>query len=184
MNSMQAMKKNVSTAIDRRYAAILLAALLAGCAYRAPVVNGVVGPGTVVLDTPGIIPPALSPVGAGQPFDPLAEPPLNLSGDSGPLPVPGAADGPRKSGVYAGSGTWLTDPGGNCRNTITIRNWIVSGANVTFGGFQGTIQPDGSLIMQRRSVYIIGRFEGSHFNGRIWAPQPLCTYAISVDLVA
>jgi hypothetical protein len=173
--TMRTIRKSVFTATGRRCGAMLLATVLAGCAYRAPVVNGVVGPGTVVISTPGIIPPSTVPGLAGPPFDPLAEP---------PLPPPGAAFTLPKSGVYAGSGAWLTDPGGNCQSAISIGNWIVAGTSVTFGGFRGTIQPDGSLEMQRGPVYIIGRFEGSHFNGRIWAPQPSCTYMIAVDPVA
>jgi hypothetical protein len=67
---------------------------------------------------------------------------------------------------------------------MNVRNFNVSGSQVSFGVFRGTVQQDGGLRMQVGHFYIIGEFRGGHFQGRLWQPQPSCTYALSLYLVS
>jgi hypothetical protein len=67
---------------------------------------------------------------------------------------------------------------------MNVRNFNVSGNQVSFGVFRGTVQPDGGLRMQVGHFFIIGEFRGRHFQGRLWQPQPSCTYALSLYLVS
>jgi hypothetical protein len=87
------------------------------------------------------------------------------------------------SGQYRGEGVALNDPGGFCSSRMQVTNWIVTGNQVSFGSFNGTIQRDGALVMQVGPSYLQGRFTGSHFVGRFSAPQPSCAYQITVDPV-
>jgi len=122
-----------------------------------------------------------TPVPPPQAGMPLAEPPLNLAVPAGTFPVPGAPGMLPQDGQYAGTGTATHDPLGECKSPIQIQNWFVSGSNVNFGAFQGTIGPDGSLAMQTRQTYISGRFNGSHFEGRVWQGIGAgCQYLISL----
>jgi len=90
-----------------------------------------------------------------------------------------------RTGQYAGTGTVISNPGGRCASTITITRWFVSGRNVRFGAFRGTIQPDGSLAMQAGMFHISGRFVGSRFEGRHWRGLAEgCQYLIAVEPVA
>jgi hypothetical protein len=163
--------------IKRRYSSrILMALLLAGCANAAPM-----SPPSVTLEIGGDEFPMNSQPIAPQPGTALAEPPLNLAVPSGSLPVPGAPEAAPQSGQYAGTGTATHDPLGECKSPIQIQNWFVSGSNVSFGAFQGTIGADGSLAMQTRQTYISGRFNGSHFEGRVWQGIGAgCQYLISL----
>jgi len=149
---------------------------VAGCANQAPM-----APPSVTLEiggdefpmNPTPVPP---PAGAA-----LAEPPLNLAVPAGALLVPGAGGAAPQNGQYAGTGTAAHDPLGECKSPIQIQNWFVSGNNVRFGAFQGTIGPDGSLAMQARQTYISGQFTGSHFQGRVWQGIGAgCHYLISL----
>jgi hypothetical protein len=38
--------------------------------------------------------------------------------------------------------------------------------------------------MQVGHFFIIGEFRGGHFQGRLWQPQPSCTYTLSLYLVS
>jgi hypothetical protein len=80
------------------------------------------------------------------------------------------------SGTFVGVGRTL------CENPLRINNFIVSGDTVTFGRFRGTIRPDGTLEMQAGGSFVYGKFNGSHFDGRFWAPPPTCTYQLSLNL--
>jgi hypothetical protein len=136
---------------------------LAACQYSGTT-NG---QHSITVTAPMTIPPL-------PPGSPGARPPGVGSRPPG-LPV---------DGEYAGLATTLTNPGQKCSNTYPIEHWIVSGDQVRFRAFKGTIAPDGGLKMQVGTTYIIGTFHGSHFEGRQWRPQPSCTYALSLDLVA
>ncbi len=139
----------------------LLAVGLGGCQYRGPVG----GPGTTTVTLPLAIPP------------PLPSPPGVPA-----LPPPGVGTHvPPAQGEYAGTAKALTNPGQRCANTVRITQWQVQGDQVSYRSFQGKIAPDGGLRMQFGDAYIIGTFNGSHFAGRYWRPQPGCTYVIAVD---
>jgi hypothetical protein len=148
----------------RRIALLLACAGLGACQYSGTV-NG---PGTITV-TPPLTIPALAPGSPGGP------------------PLPGVGSRPPgrpPDGEYAGTATTLTDPRQNCRKAHPVEQFVVAGDQVRFRNFRGTIAPDGGLKMQFRDAYIIGTFRGSHFEGHQWRPQPSCTYALSLDLVA
>jgi hypothetical protein len=145
-------------------AALLGAALLAGCQS----LGSPQGPGTMTFAVPGY-----------RPTTPDAPPPPGLEGTATTIP---SKPSPR-TGPYAGIGRVLADPGGSCGDPIRISNFIVRGNQVSFGSFNGTIQPDGSLQMQAGPTYIEGQFIGTHFEGRFWRPGPACTYMLSLEPV-
>jgi hypothetical protein len=95
-----------------------------------------------------------------------------------------SAGGYPVSGPYRGQGVALNDPGGFCSSQMQVTNWIVTGNQVSFGSFNGTIQPGGGLVMQVGQAYLRGQFTGSHFVGQFVAPQPSCAYQITVDPVS
>jgi hypothetical protein len=147
-------------------AAVLFAASVAGCATTVQT-----APPNMVLAAPdGYVP--LTPSTGG----PAAQTTAVAAPTPGGLP---------RSGQYAGTGTVMNNPGALCANTIKITQWFVSGPNVSFGAFKGTIQPDGSLSMQAGITYISGRFVGSRFDGRVWRGLAEgCQYMISVEPLA
>jgi hypothetical protein len=149
--------------VIRRIVVPLACTGLGACQYSGTV-NG---PGTITTTSPLTI-PALPPGSPGAP----------------PLGVGSRPPGRPLDGEYAGVATTLTNPGQKCRNTQRVEHWLVSGDQVRFRAFRGTIAPDGGLKMQAGDTYIIGTFHGSHFDGHLWRPQPSCTYALSLDPVA
>ena len=163
-----------------RLVGLLLALHLANCGNPPPM-----APPSLTLEIGGADFPMNSTPQGPPPGGALSEPPLNLSVPRGPLPVPGSESGPPRSGQYAGTGTVTNDPLGECTSPISIRNWSVSGSQVNFGAFSGTIQPDGSLAMETRHTYISGRFIGSRFEGRVWQGVGVgCQYLIFLQPVA
>ena len=53
----------------------------------------------------------------------------------------------------------------SCPPELTLKNFRVEGNQVRFGGFRGTIQPDGSVQIPNRDVWLTGRFAGTEFRG-------------------
>jgi hypothetical protein len=155
----------------------LLAVLLVGCTNQAPV-----SPPSVSLEIGGDeFPMNPSSQGAPPSTSPV-EPPPNRAVPAGSRPLRAAESGPPRNGQYAGTGTATFNPFGGCKSPIHIQNWFVSGDNVSFGAFQGTIQPDGSLTMEVRHTWISGRFVGSHFEGSVWQGIGVgCQYQISME---
>ena len=135
-----------------------------GCTYR---LTGE-GPGELTFSAPGVLPSG-----------PLEPPPIGLAGAASTIPP---APAPR-TGLYAGVGRILSNPGGLCGDPIRVTNFRVNGNNVSFGAFQGTIQPSGALTMQLGPRYVYGQFIDTHFEGRFVQPQPSCTYALSLEPV-
>jgi hypothetical protein len=164
----------------RRYARFALAcAVTTGCTYTTQPLSG--GPGTLTLTSPGSASPTTIIVPNGtQAGQPVVAPPDGTR-QGAPAPV---AYGLPPSGAYEGIGQNLTNPGGRCATRMRVTNFNVSGSQVSFGAFRGTVQRDGGLRMQAGHFYIIGEFRGGHFQGRLWQPQPACTYALSLDLVS
>lgn len=140
------------------------------------------GPNAPVLrtDRPGALPTggfAAAPQSNTVPPPPgLAQP---SNGGAG-----AASSGRPASGPYRGIALSLNDPGGSCPGRFDVTDWIVSGDQVTFGSFSGVIQPDGSLKMQAGPTFVYGTYVGSHFTGRVWRPQPSCTYSLALDPAA
>ena len=82
-------------------------------------------------------------------------------------------------GSYRGSGRVIRNPGGTCQLGMPVYGMKVSGDQVHFGSFSGTIQANGSVEMVSRRNWVIGRFNGPHFEGRWIAPA--CSYELSLD---
>lgn len=116
--------------------------------------------------------------GCSPSYSPLAQPPIGAASVG-----PGGSSNSPASGMYRGEAVALNDPGGYCSTRMAVTNWTVSGNEVSFGAFRGTIQPDGALAMQAGPRYVQGRYTGSHFVGRYTTPQPSCEYQITVDPV-
>jgi len=135
------------------FAAVGIGLACGGCTITAQGVS----PTTVTMQRPGAL-PALPP----------------------PPPAPPA---PAIDGVYEGTGTLSGNPGGACRTDFAIRNFVVTGDRVRFQSFRGRIQPDQFLQMQAGVSFIHGSFDGGTFTGRLWRPQPSCTYDIALKRV-
>lgn len=150
------------TARVAQVAAALVCMVGAGCTYETQPLSP--QPGTLTVALPGRFPTVVSGPGSES-----AAP----SGNGG-LPA---------SGQYRGVARVTNNPGGRCRATVPVTNWIVTGNRVRYGKFRGTIGPDGSLQMQAGPEYIRGQFEGGRFTGTVWQPGPRCGYSITVDPV-
>ena len=61
---------------------------------------------------------------------------------------------------------------------------MVDGDRVRFGGFRGTITPQGQVNMQLGSTFIIGRFVNDTFQGETWAPPLGCNYELTLNRVS
>jgi hypothetical protein len=148
-------------------AAVGLGAVGGACTYTASPGN----PGTLTIQEPGIVPDAPPPANA-------VPPPANLT--AGAATNKPAAAGP-PSGTYTGVGHAVTNPSDLCEDPLPINDFVVTGDAVSFGRFQGTIRPDGTVEMQGGDSYVYGKFTGNHFDGRFWAPGPSCTYQLSLN---
>ena len=103
-----------------------------------------------------------------------------------PAITPGAiasAAGPPPSGTFAGTGRLTSSAGSGCRNEIPIAHMIVSGNQVRYQGFRGTVQSGSFLRMQSGGAFIYGIFDGDHFTGHLWRPHPDCTYDLTLTRV-
>ena len=155
--------------------------LAAACSYTYNPGSG--APGTMTFNTPGLLPamPGSSPV---MPNGAMPSPPGMQAGNTVQTSAPQVASLTRPvSGPYTGVGTVMSDPGGGCNSTVPITNWTVRDDRVSFGVYEGVIQPDGSLRMQGGPTYVDGRFVGSHFTGQYWRPGPSCSYSMTLDPV-
>jgi hypothetical protein len=79
-------------------------------------------------------------------------------------------------GSYRGSGRLVRNPGGTCQTGMPVYGMQVSGDQVHFGSFNGTIQPNGVAEMEYGRNWVIGRFDGPRFVGRWIAPA--CSYEL------
>jgi hypothetical protein len=126
----------------------------AGCTYKS---DGIGGPGTLTVNRPGTLPSPPPPSQPTAPPDAVTPPP---------------------SGQYEGVAQIRANPGGACRRQFPVRNFFVTGDRVRFEAFRGRIQPDMSVRLQGGNSVIQGSFDGGNFTGRLWRPQPSCTYDI------
>ncbi len=105
-----------------------------------------------------------------------------------PAITPGAiaaasASGPPPSGRFSGTGRLTSSAGSGCRNEITISPMIVSGNQVRYQGFRGTIEGGTFVRMQSGGAFIYGIFDGDRFTGHLWRPHPQCTYDLALSHV-
>ena len=83
------------------------------------------------------------------------------------------------SGSYTGMGRVVRDPGGTCSVNEPVTNFHVSGDQVNYGEFHGTIRSNGSVEMVYGKTWVVGQFNGPHFIGRYIAP--MCSYQIAMN---
>jgi hypothetical protein len=97
---------------------------------------------------------------------------------------PAAAGAVTLAGTYSGSMQVLVVNGNQCKNSTPVHDFTVTGNRVRFGGFRGTILPDGSLQMTYGDIWIVGRFNGLSFHGQVSFPgsfdSPGCTYLMDL----
>jgi hypothetical protein len=135
-------------------------------------------PPTVLLDTPtGVVPlNAPAPVMPGG----LAAPPPGLE-PSSPLPAQGVS----RDGSYSGTAAPLVTGGGLCTETRNVADFVVRGSAARFGGFRGTIAPDGGVQMVYGQDWLVGQFEGATFHGQLDIlgrfGSPGCTYMLNLE---
>jgi hypothetical protein len=147
---------------------------LLGCTVQ----TGLPGP-NVIFDTPmGPVP--LNTPAPGGPGSGLAAPPPNLEPT---LPAP--AQAVSRDGRYAGIAQVLTTGGGLCIKPVTISGFIVRGNSARFGGFRGTIDPEGGVQMYYGGNWIVGQFEGGSFRGQLSYSARFsgngCTYILNLE---
>jgi hypothetical protein len=141
----------------RRFGVMGLCLAVAACTNAA---GQYTGP-AVSLGTPeGLIPLTSN---AAPPGGGLAAPP-GMGGPGAPGAPPFNGD---LSGNYSGYGNVTEDPVASCEPNIHMYNFRVSGRQVRFGGFHGTIEPNGALQMVFGRTWIIGRFDGPQFEGQV-----------------
>jgi hypothetical protein len=123
-----------------------------------------------------------------QVSSPLALPPVSPVGPppGSPLAASGAPTGRGAGpaswdGNYTGQGTLERDIGGMCQSTIAINNMQVTGDQVSFGSFNGTIDPSGNVTMAAGPNRVYGHFTNGRFSGQFWAPPPTCTYNMQLS---
>jgi hypothetical protein len=136
-------------------AIVTVSVAVAGCTYKS---DGVGGPGTLTVNRPGTLPSPPPP--------------------SQPPPAPGDAVTPPPDGRYEGVAHIRTNPGGACRHQFQVRNFVVTGDRIRYEAFRGRIRPDMSVRLRGGNSFIQGSFDGGTFTGRLWRPQPSCTYDI------
>jgi hypothetical protein len=96
-----------------------------------------------------------------------------------PRPVAPAA--PPRSGFFQGVGQLDGSAGSGCRRQVPIQNFVVTGNQVRFQGFRGTIGPDNYLEMQSGSSFLFGYFDGGRFTGNYWRSHSSCNYDLVLD---
>jgi hypothetical protein len=143
------------------------------------VLFGCSGPPTVVLDTPTGVVPLDSPVPVAMPGG-LAAPPPGLEPMS-PLPAKAVS----RNGTYTGTAIVLVTNGGLCTDTLKVSGFDVQGNSARFGGFRGTIAPDGRVQMVYGQDWIAGQFDGATFHGQLDLlgrfGSPGCTYMLNLE---
>lgn len=157
----------------------LLALMLPGCTIKRDSDGFSVSPSQ---DGPPGPPPGAPMADAIPPPANLGLGPSALAGTSPPAFRPrGNRPLGDLSGSYTGSGSNTRDIGGMCASTIRVDNFSVTGNQVSFGSFNGTIAPDGSVSMDAGATRLYGAFHPDGvFRGQFWAPPPTCTYAIAL----
>lgn len=112
--------------------------------------------------------------------------PLALTATYTTLPYQGTVPWPRPEpsgawghdGKYNGSAQALYSNGAECSAYASARNLLVSGRDVTYGPFRGTISDGGGVEMIYGQNTIVGHFEGDEFRGVITFQVPPCAYAM------
>ncbi len=105
-----------------------------------------------------------------------AQTPPPLAAPSPPAPPP--------SGTFAGVAQLNSSPGKpHADARFQSETFTVTGDQVRFHGFRGTIQPGGHLEMQAGGNFISGNFDGGRFVGSFWRPHPACTYDLLLNHV-
>jgi hypothetical protein len=110
---------------------------------------------------------------------------LMLSGCN-TIPAASLAQTAPYQGTYAGGAT-INDPAlpsNVCQSQIKFDGFTVSGTEVRFGEFRGTIHEDGSIQMNVGATWINGRFvPPANFVGQLLLPPvDICVYRVALGL--
>ena len=110
---------------------------------------------------------------------------LMLSGCN-TIPAASLAQTAAYQGTYAGGAT-INDPAlpsNVCQSQIKFDGFTVSGTEVRFGEFRGTIHEDGSIQMNVGATWINGRFvPPATFVGQLLLPPVnICIYRVELNL--
>ena len=164
---------------NRQHIAALLAVsgmLVTGCSAPTVMFDTPTGPTTIYSPSP-------SPSMPGG----LVGPPPGLDAQLAAATPTVANPAIDRSGTYAGNAVPLDTGGGTCLQDQPVSDFRVRGNSVHFGGYRGTIAPDGSLQMVYGQTWIIGRFEGATFHGQVdmnsGFGNPMCTFMMSLQRV-
>jgi hypothetical protein len=159
----------------------VLCLLLSGCmAYGVP------PPGTRSLSgevpPPPSIPamlgmgPAPTPAAPAVAASPAPSAPAAAGAAVASAPAAAPKAGGGFDGTYGGTGVASRDIGSKCANTMPVTGMVVSGSDVSFGGFHGTLTWDGGVQMQYGRDFLNGYFSPAGFDGSLYQPFPGCTY--------
>ena len=92
-----------------------------------------------------------------------------------------------RDGTYGGTADVLMTHGGLCLENKRVKDFHVQGNKVRYGGFRGTIAPDGMLQMAYGQDWIVGQFAGATFQGHLDVPgrigDPGCSYMLKLQLI-
>lgn len=106
---------------------------------------------------------------------------------SGRPPVAQGAVG-RYDGLYQGPANAVFTGGGRCMTTQRVTDFKVRDNVAAWGGYSGTIDPNGYVEMTRGFEYLTGQFQGNRFIGRLetgaWSRRgPSCVFSFTLQRV-
>lgn len=177
------MVEHAGSTVSRALLALRVAASVLPCPIFSSCTEAFRGgdpqPTLVEADTPFGAVPLNSPEPSGSSGN-LANPPGNLTGGSR-APAARAS----RDGIYRGTAQVLDSGGGLCPETQEISGLRVSGTTASYGGYTGTIGPDGSVTMYYGRSTIAGQFSGPTFRGQLDVPGRFgalgCSYLLNLQ---
>jgi hypothetical protein len=88
-----------------------------------------------------------------------------------------------RDGTFAGRADVLNTMGVSCPFTRQITDLVVSGNQVRWGRFRGTIDSNGGITMNHAGTWMFGQFEGDQLAGTLLLPN-FCSYRFALDRAA
>jgi hypothetical protein len=90
-------------------------------------------------------------------------------------------------GVYQGTSNVVFTGAGRCVGTQTVTDFHVRANVAEWAGYSGTIDAGGRVQMHRGIGWLVGRFQGNTFAGRLevgaFSDRPSCVYDITLQRV-
>lgn len=100
--------------------------------------------------------------------------------------VPGVVG--RYDGLYQGPANAIFTGGGTCPGVQQVADFHVTDNLAEWGGYNGTIDPNGQVEMHHGFEYLTGAFRGDQFIGQLetdaWSSGPSCVYIFNLRRVA